>query len=155
MSIDNRTDVTTNDAAEVAGTAAGGLGGAALGAAVGSVAGPLGTLLGGAVGAVMGGAAGNAAAESLDPMAEDTHWRTNHTASSYYTDSYNYDNDYRPAYAVGYANRHRYDANARFEDVETELEQSWNQVKGDSKLAWSDARHAARDAWYRIAPENR
>lgn len=151
----NRDPITGEPGSHPVGTAVGGVGGAAVGAAIGSLAGPLGTLIGGAIGAAVGGGAGHAAGEAIDPTAQDNYWRDNHTTATYYNKEYTYDEDYQPAYAVGYANRPRYDANTRFEDVEQDLERSWNEVRGKSRLVWSDARHAARDAWYRITPEHR
>lgn len=147
----NADPITGEPGSHPIGTAVGGLGGAAAGAAIGAIGGPLGALIGGAIGAVVGGGAGHAAGEALDPTAEDVYWKDTYTTTSYYNKDYNY-NDYQPAYAVGYANRNRYPAATRFEDVETDLESSWNQVKGESRLAWQDAKSAARDAWYRITP---
>lgn len=159
MAIDNndlnRDPVTGEPGSHPVGTAAGGVGGAAIGATIGAIGGPLGSLIGGAIGAVVGGKAGHEAAEGIDPTGEDTYWRDSHTTSTYYNKDYTYENDYQPAYAVGYANRAKYDTNTRFEDVETDLERSWNEVKGESRMLWSDARNAARDAWYRITPENK
>lgn len=156
MAIDNndmnRDPITGEPGSHPVGTAAGGVGGAAVGAAVGSIAGPLGALIGGAIGAAVGGSAGHNVAEGINPTDEDTYWRDSHNTTAYYNKDYTYDKDYQPAYAVGYANRARYDANTRFEDVESDLERSWNEVKGESKMLWADARNAARDAWYRITP---
>lgn len=132
------------------GTGVGGVGGAAAGAAIGTFAGPLGTLIGGAIGAIVGGGAGHAAAEAIDPTREEAYWRAEYANADYYKEGYDYDRDLHPAYAVGYANRARYPAGARFEDHEADLHQSWNEVKGDSKMAWEDARMASRDAWNRI-----
>lgn len=133
------------------GTGVGGVGGAAAGAAIGSMAGPLGTLIGGAIGAVAGGAAGHASAEAIDPTKEEAYWRAEHAKTDYYREGHDFDRDYHPAYAVGYANRHRYPADARFEDHEADLERSWNEVKGESRLAWDDAKVASKDAWNRVS----
>lgn len=132
------------------GTGVGAAGGAAAGAAIGAIGGPLGALIGGAIGAVIGGGAGKAAAEAFDPTLEEAYWRAEYANSPNYVSGSDFDNDYHPAYAVGYANRHRYPADAHFEDYETDLERSWNEVKGSSRLAWHDARSAARDAWERL-----
>lgn len=140
----------TGDDGHPVGTAAGGLGGAALGAAIGAAGGPLGAVVGGTIGAVVGGAAGNAMSESVDSTAEDTYWRDNYQNQSYYNKDYSYDRDYQPAYAYGYSNRGRFKNETRFEDVENDLSRSWNENRGQSQLSWDDARHAARDAWYRL-----
>lgn len=151
----NRDPITNEPGSHPVGTAAGGVSGAAIGATIGAIGGPLGSLIGGAIGAVVGGKAGHEVAEGIDPTGEDNYWREGHTTTNYYNKDYSYENDYQPAYAVGYANRAKYDHNTRFEDVENDLERSWNEVKGKSRLAWADARNAARDAWYRITPENK
>lgn len=148
----NPDPITGEAGSHPVGTAVGGLGGAAAGAAIGSIAGPLGTLIGGAIGAVVGGGAGHSAGEAIDPTVEGDYWRTQYTNTAYYNKDYTYDTDYQPAYAVGYANRAKYPATTKFEEVEADLENSWNTVKGESHLAWQDAKHAARDAWYRITP---
>ncbi|WP_182405550.1 hypothetical protein [Psychrobacter sp. GP33] len=142
--------ITGEPGSHPVGTGVGGIGGAAAGAAIGSVVGPLGTLIGGAIGAIVGGGVGHAAAEAIDPTREEAYWRAEYANANYHKEGLEYDRDLHPAYAVGYANRARYPVNARFEDHESELEQSWNEVKGESRLAWNDARLASRDAWNRI-----
>ncbi|WP_131669282.1 glycine zipper domain-containing protein [Psychrobacter pygoscelis] len=147
----NADPITGEPGSHPVGTGVGGVGGAAAGAAIGSIAGPLGTLIGGAIGAVVGGAAGHASAEAIDPTREEAYWRAEHANADYYREGHDFDRDYHPAYAVGYANRHRYPAEARFEDHEADLKKSWEEVKGESKLAWEDAKHASRDAWNRVS----
>lgn len=132
------------------GTGVGGIGGAAAGAAIGTMAGPLGTLIGGAIGAIVGGGIGHSAAEAIDPTIEEAYWRAEYASSPHYKEGYEFDRDMHPAYAVGYANRARYPADARFEDHEADLQRSWEEVKGDSRMAWEDARNVSRDAWDRI-----
>ncbi|MDB5819529.1 MAG: hypothetical protein JWQ11_3169 [Rhizobacter sp.] len=125
------------------GAAAGGM---AAGAAVGTVAGPLGTAVGAAVGAVIGGLAGKGVAESIDPTVEDAYWRENYASRDYVAKDRSYD-DYGPAYGYGVG---QYQGDRSFEDVEPELGEGWNGARGQSTLAWDDARPAARDAWDRI-----
>lgn len=146
----NADPITGQPGSHPVGTGIGAAGGAAAGAAIGAIGGPLGALIGGAIGAVIGGGAGKAAAEAIDPTIEEAYWRAEYANAPTYVDGYDFDRDYHPAYAVGYANRHRYPEDARFEDHESELERSWNEVKGESRLAWTDAKVAARDAWNRI-----
>ena len=105
------------------------MGGAAAGAAIGAIGGPLGMLIGGAIGAIAGGSAGHAAGEAIDPTVEYDYWQQNHTNSPYYESGYDYDTDYHPAYAVGYASRAKYPAGTRFEDIEGDLQNEWNNVK--------------------------
>ncbi|MBP2281225.1 hypothetical protein H4W00_002038 [Psychrobacter sp. PL19] len=143
--------ITGEPGSHPVGTGVGGVGGAAVGAAIGTMAGPLGTLIGGAIGAIAGGGAGHASAEAIDPTREEAYWRAEHANLDYQKEGYDFDRDMHPAYAVGYANRARYPADARFEDHEADLESSWHEVKGDSRMAWGDARIASRDAWNRVS----
>ena len=143
----NRDPITGEPGSHPIGTAVGGLGGAAAGAAIGAIGGPLGMLIGGAIGAIAGGSAGHAAGEAIDPTVEDTYWNDTYRNTTYYKEGYDYSTDYQPAYAVGYANRARYPVGTSFESVESDLERSWNEVKGNSRLAWAEAREAIRDGW--------
>ena len=149
---DLNADGSGNIGSHPVGTAVGGVGGAIAGAAIGSIAGPLGTLIGGAIGALAGSGAGHASAEGINPTLEDEYWRAQHAKTDYFKQDagHEYNRDYQPAYAVGYANRHRYDAGARFEDHEADLKRSWEEVKGESRLNWEEARDASRDAWNRV-----
>ena len=147
----NADPITGEPGSHPIGTGIGGVGGAAAGAAIGTMAGPLGTLIGGAIGAIVGGGVGHAAAEAIDPTREEAYWRAEHANADYYREGHDFDRDLHPAYAVGYANRARYPAGARFEDHESDLERSWHEVRGESRLAWNEARRASRDAWNRIS----
>ena len=144
---DNADPITGEPGSHPIGTAVGGTGGAAAGAAIGAIGGPLGMLIGGAIGAIVGGVAGSSVGEMLDPTVEYEYWQETHTSRPYYNTGYNYDTDYHPAYAVGYASRTKYPANARFEDAELELEQRWNEVKGSSRMTWLQAKDMVRDGW--------
>ena len=117
-------------------------------AAAGTVAGPLGTLAGAAAGAILGGLAGKAAAEAIDPTVEDAYWKQNYAGEPYYESSFSYD-DYAPAYRTGYNGRTQF-AGRKFDDVERDLESSYNRAKGSSKLSWEKAKYATRAAWDRI-----
>ncbi|WP_201588232.1 hypothetical protein [Psychrobacter jeotgali] len=147
----NASMITGEPGSHPVGTGVGGVGGAVAGAAIGSMAGPLGTLIGGAIGAVAGGGAGHASAEAINPTHEEAYWRAEHANASYIKEGYDFDRDLHPAYAVGYANRPHYAADARFEDHEQDLKRSWEEVKGDSRLTWEEARLASRDAWNRVS----
>ena len=147
----NADPITGEPGSHPIGTGIGGVGGAAAGAAIGTMAGPLGTLIGGAIGAIVGGGVGHAAAEAIDPTREEAYWRAEHANADYYREGHDFDRDLHPAYAVGYANRARYPAGARFEDHESDLERSWHEVKGESRLEWNEARRASRDAWNRVS----
>jgi hypothetical protein len=41
---------------------------------------------------------------------------------------------------------------AEWTEIEPNLAAGWMQARGDSKLEWADAKHAAKDAWDRIGP---
>jgi hypothetical protein len=145
----NRDPITGAPGAHPVGTGLGAAaGGMAAGAAAGTVAGPLGTIAGAAAGAVIGGLAGKAVAEGIDPTVEDTYWQGMHTKESYYQKGLTYD-DYAPAYRTGYLGRGQY-AGRTFDEVERDLEASYNRVKGTSRLGWNKAKQASRAAWDRI-----
>ena len=127
------------------GAAAGGM---AAGAAVGTVAGPVGTIAGAAAGAIVGGLAGKAIGKAIDPTVEDAYWQKTYSKESYYQSGLTYD-DYAPAYRTGYQGRAQY-AGRKFDDVERDLEASYNREKGSSKLGWDKAKRASRAAWDRI-----
>lgn len=102
--------------------------------------------IGGVLGAVAGGLAGNAVAEGLDPAAEDAHWSGQYRDESYYQEDYDYP-DYEPAYRMGYQSCGQ---GRKFEDSETELSDSWDEYRGDSRLEWEHARPAAMAGWDRV-----
>lgn len=122
-------------------------GGVAAGAAIGTVAGPVGTAVG-AVGAIVGGLAGRNIAERIDPTAEDRYWRENYSSRPYVSAASSYD-DYGSAYRYGLDSYGRY-GDRSFDEVEPDLAAGWTGVRGDSRLEWSDARHATRDSWQRV-----
>jgi hypothetical protein len=141
-----------------AGGTAGGVAGAALmGATTGTIAGgPIGMVSGaiaGAVaGAVIGGITGKAIAERINPQHEDDYWRNEFPTRTYAAGSkYGWD-EYEPAFRLGYERYPDYDGR-RFEDVEPELAQRWNEARGGSQLEWDEARHATRDAYERLRTE--
>jgi hypothetical protein len=146
----NRDPLTGTPGSHPVGTGVGAaLGGAAAGAATGTVAGPVGTVIGAAVGAVVGGLAGKAVAEQIDPTGEDAYWRANYVSRPYVDRRYGYE-DYGPAYGYGVAEYVR-DPARRFDEVDADLERGWVERRGDSRLDWPSARHAARDAWNRVS----
>ncbi|HUM96160.1 MAG TPA: hypothetical protein PLU26_17075, partial [Candidatus Competibacter sp.] len=114
----------------------------AVGAAVG---GPVGALAGAAIGAVAGGAAGHNTAEVVNPAVEDRYWRDSYTARPGYVSGYSYDDDYAPAYRLGYDARGR--VKGAFNEAERDLAVEWERIKGKSRLTWEQAKSAARDAW--------
>ena len=147
---ENRDPITGAPGAHPVGTGIGAAaGGAAAGAAVGSVAGPVGTVIGIIGGAIAGGLAGKGIAETIDPTAEDTYWRENHTRQPYGSNTA-YD-DYSDAYRTGYTGYDRYGREGRtFEQSESDLRTEYEKTSTGSKLGWTNAREAARSAWQRV-----
>jgi len=130
------------------GKGTGAVAGAVTGGAIGSAAGPVGTVAGAVVGGIAGYAAGGAIAETVNPEEYENHFRESYSAAPYYSDRYKWD-DYQPAYQYGY-NRYGEYKGQRFEDVEPQLQRDWDSSRGQSKMAWNDAKGAVRDGWHYI-----
>lgn len=136
--------------APVDGNAVGGVSGLAAGAAIGAVTGgPIGAVIGAAAGAITGVGVAKGVDMAVDHEEEDAYWRDNYATRPYAKADRDYEH-YRPAYQYGWETRSRHAADRRFDDVEPDLERGWNDYRGTSGLGWTDARHAARDAWTRI-----
>ena len=122
--------------------------GAAAGAAIGTaVAGPVGVVVGGTIGAIAGALGGYAAVSAGDPNYD--YWRDNHIGQPGYVEGYSYEDDYAPAYRLGYEGRGRY-ADRPWEQAEAELRNDWESLKGQSRLTWEQARLASQAAWHRV-----
>ena len=139
----------------VIGTGTGAVAGAVAGAAVGAVGGPLGMAVGAAVGSILGGGAGDSLAEVVNPTVYEDYWKENYLAAPYYVAGREW-TDYEPAYKLGYS---AYGSNSgrTFDDIEGDLQRNWDATRGDSKLAWVDARGAVHDGWQyvgRSGPRN-
>lgn len=122
--------------------------GAATGAAVGSVAGPIGTAAGIAVGAVVGGLAGKGIAEKINPTRELEYWRGAYQSQPYYSAEYSFEEDYAPAYRLGYESYPMHKGRS-FDQAEGDLRSGWEKTKGQSRLSWDHAKQATRAAWNR------
>jgi hypothetical protein len=129
------------------GTGIGTAGGAATGAAIGAMAGPIGAVIGAVAGGIVGGLTGRAVAESIDPKIESEYWEK-HFLTRPYVEAGTFE-DYGPAYQYGWETRSCYPGKT-FEEVEANLATGWEAARGDSKLDWDRARHAAQDAWHRL-----
>lgn len=147
----NRDPLTGAPGSHPIGTAAGAVAGAvAAGAAAGTLAaGPVGTVVGAAVGAIAGGLAGKGIAEMIDPTVEDRYWKDNYSARSYVPSGASF-NDYGPAYRYGYETYPKYHGR-RFDEVENDLANDWDRVKGTSRLSWNEAKYATRDSFQRVS----
>jgi hypothetical protein len=119
-----------------------------IGAAVGGTVGAVAQTAARAVGGVLGAAAAFVPRSTkIDAAAEEVYWRDHYASETYYDPGYNFE-DYLPAYRVGWEAR-RKSANSRFEDLERELEAEFHWNRGQSRLLWEQARHAARAAFER------
>jgi hypothetical protein len=145
----NRDPITGTPGAHPAGTGVGAAGGAAAGAAIGAVAGPVGAAIGLVAGAIVGGLAGKGVAENIDPTVEDGYWKNNFAKQPYVEADAAYES-YQPAYRTGYLGPGRYTGKT-FEQAETDLQRDYKESSGEATLGWDKAKHAARDAWNRVA----
>ena len=139
------------DGAPVDAEAVGGVSGLAAGAAIGAAAGgPVGAVIGAAAGALAGVGAARGIEALVHADEEDAYWAEHYASRPYVTADRGYDR-YRPAYRYGWESCVRHHASGRtYEEMEPELERDWERQHGASALDWSDARHAARDAWHRV-----
>ena len=92
------------------------------------------------------------AADPPSPMPDtsafdETHFQALYRDAPYYSTGRSWD-DYAPAYRYGCAARVQHAAR-RFEEVEAQLARDWFRRKGGSRLLWTEARGAVRDAWRR------
>lgn len=131
------------------GTGVGGVAGAAGGAAVGALFGPIGMIVGGALGTIAGAAAGHGAAEAMDPTCENEYWSREHADQPYASATDNVDRDYLPAYRYGSTARTTYHDRHWDDGLEKDLSSSWERERGESTLAWNQAKPAVRSAWER------
>lgn len=144
----NADPITGEPGSHPVGTGVGAVGGGTTGAAIGAVAGPIGAVAGAVVGAVAGAYAGRGVAEMIDPTAENAYWRENYRNESYAKGDLSYD-EYEPAYRTGYTGYGKH-AGKKWDDVENDLQRDYEQTKGRSSLAWSDAKHATKAAWHKV-----
>ena len=85
----------------------------------------------------------------IDVAREDAHWQSAHSSEPYFRAECNYEQDYAPAYCVGYIGFVQY--GGRFEDAEKSLCANWVRIKGDSRLTVDEAMQAMRAAWLHAA----
>jgi hypothetical protein len=95
------------------------------------------------------GTGGLAAGEDLDEVAEGDYWRQNFRRRPYYQPGTPYEH-YEPGYHYGWQSAidEQY-AGLEFDDVESELEHSWDALHGENARDWEEARESVRDAWAR------
>jgi hypothetical protein len=85
----------------------------------------------------------------IDFRLEDAYWQSVHWSQPYYRSDCSYEEDYAPAYCVGYIGYAQY--GGRFEDAEASLCANWVRIKGDSCLTLDEAMQAIRAAWEHAA----
>lgn len=81
----------------------------------------------------------------IDFEKEDAYWQRAHRAQPYYRSDCSYDEDYAPAYCVGYIGQAQYGGD--YEEAEKSLCANWVRIKGDSRLTVEEAMQAIRAAW--------
>jgi len=144
----NEDPITGEPGSHPLGVGLGTAGGAATGAVVGAVGGPIGAVVGAVVGGIAGAYAGKGVAESIDPTAEGTFWRENHSTQEWATDPDDSYDDYEPAYRYGYTRAA--ESGPPWDESESDLEKNWEQAKGNSRLGWEKAKNATRAGWHRV-----
>ena len=84
----------------------------------------------------------------INPTAEEAYWRDAYRREPYYRSEFTYE-DYGPAYRVGYTGPVR--RSGPFEQIEPELKNDFDRVRGKSRLQWDEAREATRAAFRRAS----
>ena len=85
----------------------------------------------------------------IDFGQEDAYWQSEHASQPSYRSECSYEQDYAPAYCVGYIGYAQYGGN--FKDAEASLSANWIRIKGDSRLTLDEAMQAIRAAWQHAA----
>lgn len=131
----------------VLGTGGGAVAAGAVGAAIGGVvAGPPGLALGAAAGTAIGAVLGSKASRAIDDSGNVGSFEDFYQTMPYYVDGMTWD-DYRPAYQLGLDAHPQSTPGTAFSAARGGMEQRWDQVKGSSRLQWSEAEPAAAHAW--------
>lgn len=81
--------------------------------------------------------------------ATDRFFSDRYETADYYDEEYDFD-DYRQAYRFGTYCRTRYPERDWDDRLEDEIKDQWEEFKGNSRLAWEKAKHAAKDAWHSV-----
>lgn len=81
--------------------------------------------------------------------ATDRHYR-DRFGTTQRDSTYDFDNDYRPAYRYGTYARSHYVGRDWDDRLESDLERGWDKAKGTSRMAWNDARGAVKEAWHGV-----
>ena len=130
------------------GEGTGAVAGGITGSIVGSAAGPLGTVVGAIAGGAMGAKGGGALAEAVNPTEYSRYFEDSYKRAPYFVSGSEW-RDYEPAYKYSYDAYGKHDGKA-FEEVQDTLERNWDAAKGNSRLAWAEAKSAVREGWHHI-----
>src|SRR5256885_2852164 len=84
----------------------------------------------------------------VDPASQDEYWQDVFRSEGYYS-THLEDEDFAPAYCVGYTGFAQYGGS--FEDAEKSLFANWERINGDSRLPFDSARLALRAALDRMS----
>ncbi|MEK7951749.1 hypothetical protein [Luteolibacter soli] len=144
----NEDPITGEPGSHPVGVGVGTAAGASVGAAMGAVGGPVGAAVGAVAGGIAGALVGREGGEAANPTVEDAYWRENHPRQDYHQPDLNYDEDYAPAYRLGWEGPNRYGTD--FITSENALRTDWEDRKGNSRLDWPHAREAVRAAWHKV-----
>ena len=79
----------------------------------------------------------------------DKHFSGQYDKAEYYSADYGYE-DYQSAYRYGTQQRAASAGGNWDADTESRLEANWDKSRGNSRLAWEDAKGAVKDAWHRV-----
>lgn len=82
--------------------------------------------------------------------ATDSYYGERLKDADYYREEFDYRSDYSPAYRYGTYARAQNADRPWDSALEADLERGWERAKGKSRLAWSDAKNAVRDAWHGV-----
>lgn len=77
----------------------------------------------------------------------DSYYANRYQATEYYRSDYDYEQDYRPAYRYGTYARNSYPGREWDDVLDRDLERGWDTARGQSRMAWAEAKAAVRDAW--------
>ena len=98
------------------------------------------------------GTGGLAAGEDLDPVAEGDYWRENFRRRPYYEAGKPYEH-YEPGYQLGWESAGEFEG-MTFDQVEGELEETWDSTRSEEGPQWEQIRDATRDAFHRARGRN-
>lgn len=84
----------------------------------------------------------------VDDSALRAYWQNQYTREVSYDSAHDFD-DYEPGYRAGYEGFRKH-AGRSFDEVQDQLADDYARIKGNSRLAWDKAVHAARAAWHHL-----